>query len=79
MLTNATKVLGAEPDSQYRLLPCKCGSDNVAYVQYASGEEEKWRVCCFDCGQTVDTGTPVRHDAQTAWNRRCNRENRCDV
>lgn len=70
MLTDAIAVVVPEPDSHYRLVPCKCSSDNVAYVQYVSGEEEKWRVCCFDCGQTVDIGTPVRHDAQTAWNGR---------
>ena len=57
------------PDGQYRLLPCKCGSDNVAYVHYNGRGGAKWRVQCFDCGYTVDKGNQVQHDAQVAWNR----------
>ena len=57
-----------EPDSQYRLLPCKCESDNVAYVHYNGRGGAKWRVQCFDCGYTVDKGNRVRHDAQINWN-----------
>ena len=56
------------PDSQYRLLPCKCGSDNVAYVHYNAKGGTAWRVQCFDCGHTVDKGNRVRHDAQQNWN-----------
>ena len=55
-------------DSQYRLLPCKCKSDNVAYVHYNGRGGAKWRVQCFDCGHTVDKGNKVRHDAQINWN-----------
>ena len=57
-----------EPDSQYRLLPCKCKSGNVAYVHYNGRGGAKWRVQCFDCGHTVDKGNKVRHDAQINWN-----------
>jgi hypothetical protein len=57
-----------DSDSQYRLLPCKCGSDNVAYVHYNGRGGAKWRVQCFDCGHTVDKGYRVRRDAQLAWN-----------
>ena len=58
-----------DPDSQYRLKPCKkCQSDNVAYVHYDGRGGAKWRVQCFDCGHTVDKGNKVRHDAQLAWN-----------
>ena len=56
------------PDSQYRLLPCKCGSDNVAYEHYNGRGGAKWRVKCFDCGHTIDNGNTVRHDAQLLWN-----------
>ena len=56
------------PDSQYRLKPCKCTSDNVAYVHYNGRGGAKWRVQCFYCGHTVDKGYRVRHDAQLAWN-----------
>lgn len=58
------------PDSQYRLIPCRCKSDNAAYVKYKKGCEELWRVQCFDCGLTVDVGTTVRHTVQIAWNER---------
>ena len=75
-LDDTVKILIPAPDSQYRLRPCRCGSDQVAYVQYEDVEEsgnswvlvDKWRVSCFDCGHTVDVGTTVRHDAQLAWN-----------
>lgn len=63
------------PDSQFRLLPCRCKSDNVAYVL---GTDGKWRVRCFDCG-SLGPGAKIRHDAQLLWNkktkntlRRCN-------
>ena len=41
MLDNAVEIKVPQPDSQYRLLPCKCGSDNVSYVLGADG---LWRV-----------------------------------
>ena len=56
------------PDSHYRLIPCRCKSDNVAYVKYKKGCDELWRVQCFDCGHTVDKGNRARHDAQQNWN-----------
>lgn len=31
-INDAIEIKKADQDSQYRLLPCKCGSDNVAYV-----------------------------------------------
>lgn len=68
MLKNAIEIRKPEPDSQYRLRPCRCKSDNVAYVKYEDRGGEKWRVSCFDCGHTVDKGHSVRHDAQQAWN-----------
>lgn len=72
MLDDAIEVRPAEPDSQYRLRPCRCKSDNVAYVKYAAGDGEKWKVRCFDCGHTVDKGDMVRHDAQRFWNEEAN-------
>ena len=59
-----------ESDSQFRLVPCgKCRSDNVAYVKYLDANQEKFRVSCFDCGCTVQTGAECAHDAQIAWNK----------
>ena len=61
-------IVKPEPDSQFRLRQCKCGSDNVAYAQYRKDRQEPWRVRCFDCGFTVDKAKAFRHEAQTAWN-----------
>lgn len=71
MMDNAIEIKVPAPDSQYRLLPCRCCSDNVAYVRYAAQGEELWRVQCFDCGNT-GKGARVRHDAQVAWNKAVN-------
>ena len=69
-IDDAIEIKKADPDSQYRLLPCKkCKSDNVAYVHYNGMGGAKWRVECFDCGHTVDKGNKVRHDAQVNWNK----------
>ena len=69
MMDDAVEIKLADPDSQWRLRPCKCKSDNVAYVLGADG---MWRVRCFDCGNT-GAKAAVRHDAQLLWNRRCSR------
>lgn len=61
-------IVKPEPDSQYRLRPCKCGSDNVAFAQYRKDGYEPWRVRCFDCGFTVDKESACRHDVQVLWN-----------
>ena len=64
MLDDIVDIKVPEPDSQFRLKPCKCGSDNVAY---ALGTDGKWRGRCFDCGHTGE-GSVVRHRAQMIWN-----------
>ena len=71
MMDDAIQIIKPAPDCQYRLRPCKCKSDNVAYIHYDSRGGEAWRVQCFDCGFTVDKGNRVRHDAQLNWNREC--------
>lgn len=63
-IDNAIEIKIPAPDGQYRLVPCKCGSDNVAYVL---GVDERWRVHCFDCGCDGASAT-VRHEAQVKWN-----------
>ena len=68
-MDDAIEINKAEPDSQYRLKPCKkCKSDNVAYVHYNGRGGAAWAVACFDCGYTVNKGNKVRHDAQVNWN-----------
>ena len=68
MLDDVFEIKVPEPDSQYRLIPCKCKSDNVAYEHYNGRGGAAWRVKCYDCGFTVDKGNRVRHDAQLQWN-----------
>lgn len=69
MMDDVIEIKKPDPDSQYRLLPCKkCGGDNVAYVHCNGRGGAKWRVTCFNCGRTVDKSNTVRHDAQLAWN-----------
>lgn len=68
-MENAINIVTPDPDSQYRLKPCKaCGSDNVAYVKYLKNGQILWAAACFDCGYTVDSGSTVKHDAQRHWN-----------
>lgn len=72
---NVMRIIKADPDSQFRLLPCaECGSDNVAYVEYKKGAQEPWRVQCFDCGHMVDKQSVCRHQAQMHWNKEARHE-----
>ena len=68
MLDDVIEIKVPEPDSQFRLIPCKCSSDNVAYEHYNGRGGAAWRVKCYACGFTVDKGNRVRHDAQRNWN-----------
>ena len=68
IMDNVIEIKKPAPDSQYRLIPCRCKSDNVAYVKYKKGCEELWRAQCFDCNRNVDVGTSVRHQVQLVWN-----------
>ena len=68
MMDDVIEIKVPEPDSQFRLIPCKCGSDNVAYEHYNGRGGAAWRVKCYACGFTVDKGNRVRHDAQRNWN-----------
>lgn len=56
-----------EPDSQFRLRPCRCRCENVGYLRIRADGREPWVVRCDRCGET--TGPfQVRHDAQVFWN-----------
>lgn len=68
MLDNVISIERPAVDSHFKLLPCRCKSDNVAYVHYEARGGEAWRVQCFDCGFVTDKGNKVRHDAQVIWN-----------
>ena len=69
-MDDAVQIVKPVPDSHFRLRPCKCSSDNVAYVKYLDGPEEVWAVQCFDCGYRAmrAPGYKIQHDAQAAWN-----------
>ena len=68
MMDDVIEIKVPDPDGHFRLRPCKCKSDNVAYEHYNGRGGAAWRVKCYDCGFTVDKGNKVRHDAQTNWN-----------
>ena len=68
MMDDVIEIKVPDPDSQFRLIPCKCSSDNVAYELYNGRGGAAWRVKCYCCGFTVDKGNRVRHDAQRNWN-----------
>ena len=62
-----------DPDSHYRLVPCKdCGpAAVVAYEKYKHPEGTRWRTVCKGCGATVAPEYPApRHEVQVLWNRR---------
>ena len=65
-MTEAVEVVRPDPDSHFRLLPCKvCQSEDVCYEYRPWG----WLVRCQACGHTLDIGTHIRHEAQVAWNK----------
>lgn len=66
---DVVEIIKPDPDSQYRLIPCACGSNEVVYAQYTDAAgAPMWRVVCTDCGATVDLQGNVRHDVQVEWN-----------
>lgn len=63
-----TEIVKAEPDSQFRLVPCECGGE-VVYEHFIAGalHTDFWKVKCLGCGLHTFACT-VRHDAQCDWN-----------
>lgn len=55
------------PDSQFRLLPCECGSEDVVYQSFQGMSGTDYRVKCLNCGRRTFWRL-CRHDAQVAWN-----------
>lgn len=66
VLDNVVSMTIPAPDSQYRLIPCACGSDQVVYLKIPG---DLWVVRCMDCGAETES-RPARHDVQVLWNRR---------
>lgn len=46
-MNEAIQIIKPAPDCHFRLVPCQCQSENVAYVQQA---DSLWHVRCFDAG-----------------------------
>lgn len=69
-IDDAIEIKKPEPDSHFRLVPCRnCKGDNVAYVKYLDKDRERFRISCFDCGNTVQPeNAACAHDAQLIWN-----------
>lgn len=68
-LDNVVQMIKPEPDSQYRLKDCQCGSDQVVYLQLkAYSGQLVWVVRCMNCGKQTRPDTMVRHTAQVRWN-----------
>lgn len=60
-----------KPDthSQYRLVPCRCGSEEVVYLHCRDiFGNLHWKVRCMDCGAEAVAAYAVKHDAQVEWN-----------
>lgn len=63
------KIWRPEPDSQFRLRPCRCGSDDVVYKSSNTLGAVSHAVKCLACG-TMTTWYLCKHDAQIMWNKR---------
>lgn len=60
------ETIKPDPDSQYRLLPCKCGGEPV-YQHWFGAAGDYWKVECPKCGRHICAGT-IRHELQIEWN-----------
>ena len=65
-MQDAVRLVGADPDSQYRLRACRCGAGGER-VAYAQGRDGSWRAVCLVCG-AESGGHESRHGAQMEWN-----------
>ena len=66
-IQDTVRLVGAGPDSQYRLRACRFGAGGE-YVAYALvGRDKKWRAVCMVCG-AESGGADTRHGAQMEWN-----------
>ena len=54
------------PDSQFRLRPCVCGSEDVVYRCSTEEPRPFYRVMCLSCWRQTPWHLS-QHDAQNAW------------
>lgn len=68
-MTYVVEYIKPEPDSQYLLKACDCGSNEAVYLQCKDPLGNlSWRVKCLRCNAHTESSFPIRHDAQIAWN-----------
>lgn len=69
-LDDVVEMIVPQPDSQYRLNPCKiCGADQAAYLKCKDlFGHLAWKVKCMDCGAESQLTHPIRHTVQVFWN-----------
>lgn len=65
------QIVKPDPDSQYRLIPCECGSTEVGYIRRISTPPYRveWAACCPACGK-MTRYWQIKHTAQIEWNGR---------
>lgn len=68
-------VFMPDADSDLMLLPCPfCGDTAVVYERYEHIAGNRWRVCCYGCGATIDPGyAQQKIDVALLWNHRTER------
>ena len=66
-IQDTVRLVGAEPDSQYRLRACRCGAGGERVAYALIGRDKKWRAICLVCG-AESGGADTRHGAQMEWN-----------
>ena len=57
------KIIHPDPDSQYRLIQCKCGYGNVAYTRKITYHGVEWVAGCLTCERCTRIWT-TQHAAQ---------------
>lgn len=68
LLRVGAQIVRPEQDGHYRLLPCNCGSTDVAYtrsIKIPGGVE--WVAGCLTC-EKCTRPWPIQHHAQIEWN-----------
>lgn len=63
-INNVKQIIKPEPDSQFRLKNCKCGSNMAVYLQMP---DKLWIVLCSVCKRKTNRAH-TRHGAQLEWN-----------
>lgn len=67
LLRVGAQIIRPDPDSQYRLVPCKCGYGDVAYARKITTHGVEWAAGCLTCERCTRIWT-AQHAAQIEWN-----------